>query len=652
MKPLILTLLCFFTIYHFANSQTDSLNIPTDTTTPADSIAVKDSIPIYNPLHQHTSQFLINSTQHHEITKHDICFLDYNGLNDIFSHFLPVFPLKLSSFGQNESFAMNGFHANDISVSFAGRPMNDPEYSSYNLNQFSQEFMEKAQVFTGSDAVILSGSPTYINLQEIRYNTATPFTRLFYTQAGFDYINADALFSQNFAPNTNFTFGFRHQTANSEFPNSFCENWNIRTMLRWNPSDLTSISLSENFTNQGNGTNGGSYNDNNKYDNILANTYYPQLTEKMFRHDLTLACSSILDKDSSSAVYASLFLTNAEWNFNISEDAKDSDDKSYIIDRSSLFTGANARYEFQPNDYLSLSAGGNLLYKDIEQSKINDALNSLDISAFVHSILHLSNATDLSAGLRFQYDKLFATIATGAKLTHALTANYSLALDASYFETAPSLVQNSFSSLEKEKNMLLTASLRYTSKLTQLQINAYARLSQSPITFQIDEQKKYPWGNYSNSDKLNAFGLNIIYNAYYNYSALFFDALGLRIKAQCNITGPESNQEYILPLFHGSAAAFCEIRRSKSILRLGLEAAATSQYSGMQYIPMLRTFNKFDSKISFMPSGFNIFATARLGNAYVRLTYENILSLNYYYVPVYPMHTGNLRLSVSWSFFD
>ncbi len=52
-----------------------------------------------------------------------------------------------------------------------------------------------------------------------------------------------------------------------------------------------------------------------------------------------------------------------------------------------------------------------------------------------------------------------------------------------------------------------------------------------------------------------------------------------------------------------------------------------------------------------MEGGITIFATLKLGEAYLRISYNNILS-HIYYVPYYPVYNGNFRLQVAWAFFD
>ena len=66
------------------------------------------------------------------------------------------------------------------------------------------------------------------------------------------------------------------------------------------------------------------------------------------------------------------------------------------------------------------------------------------------------------------------------------------------------------------------------------------------------------------------------------------------------------------------------------------------------------THSNIESRITegITNNGIDIFANARLGNATVKLTFQNLLNSEYFQVPLYPNLGRNLRFSVFWSFFD
>jgi uncharacterized membrane protein YwaF len=51
-------------------------------------------------------------------------------------------------------------------------------------------------------------------------------------------------------------------------------------------------------------------------------------------------------------------------------------------------------------------------------------------------------------------------------------------------------------------------------------------------------------------------------------------------------------------------------------------------------------------------TGLTLYTFMRLGNAVVKLDFENVLNAGYYYISFYPERGQILKLSVAWSFFD
>jgi hypothetical protein len=76
-----------------------------------------------------------------------------------------------------------------------------------------------------------------------------------------------------------------------------------------------------------------------------------------------------------------------------------------------------------------------------------------------------------------------------------------------------------------------------------------------------------------------------------------------------------------------------------------------SNYKGERFLPLNRLFVPVDSEPRTMQSGFSIFAATKLGDAYLRISMNNIFS-KLYYVPYYPVYGQNFRIQVAWAFFD
>jgi hypothetical protein len=88
-------------------------------------------------------------------------------------------------------------------------------------------------------------------------------------------------------------------------------------------------------------------------------------------------------------------------------------------------------------------------------------------------------------------------------------------------------------------------------------------------------------------------------------------------------------------------------------LDIGLEFELLSQFKGLYIVPFFgypAEYNK--ERTSWQTNGLNLFASAKLGNAYLNLSVRNILSTNFYYLPIYPEYDRSIRITVFWSFND
>ncbi|MBI5324654.1 MAG: hypothetical protein HZB41_05185 [Ignavibacteriae bacterium] len=576
----------------------------------------KDTIPPNFPLISHGRTFVLKNDCYRTIRKEDIQIHIYNSLFDILKYNLPSYSLSLDGIGTYRHLALFGSSPADVSFQFNNRPYKDLEFGSLNIEQLSPEFMEQAEILVGSDAVILSdnSSGASINLQEIRYNSKKPYTRLWYSQGGYDLISADGIYSQNFVKNWNFTFGFRTMTSSGRYTNSWLQDWNVRTLLRWNPSDYTSISFVENFTNHGYGTNGGvdAYNSSDIYDNVSARVKFENLNERVFRHDLTLTYTSLLDRDSSSTLSGAIYFSNSDWdNYRSKELYVNSIDTVNTINHISQYMGATAKYEQDFFQTFQLRVGGDVEYDILPKTLYFDELKDLSFSAFAHGLFTPIENIKLSGGLRFTTYAGKTALAFGAKSVLSFSKELELIGDLSFSDRFPTPVEGL--NLSNEKHFFGLAELRHKTQPINISVGAFYRNIDNPIltkTEIIDSHKVYQ--SY-NTDKRNVFGL------YANLDFFIFGSIGISIWGQSYLSNTNDTNDYRFPNFIAGIRTYYEIIAGKSLLRLGTSFGFMGEMKGEQY---------------------------------TKATYENILSQGYYYVPYYPQLDANFRLSVAWPFLD
>ncbi|MCX6147886.1 MAG: TonB-dependent receptor, partial [Candidatus Kapabacteria bacterium] len=218
----------------------------------------KDTI-LYKLDKQFGLVYLLDNTFVQTINKNYGLEINYAQMSDLLSNEINYYPMFQGSFGLYDTFQAFGGGHRDNSYKFNGRNILSPDSRIFNINEYSTEAFENIQILKGSEASIIGGASggLFLNFQEIQYNSKTPFTKLWYTDAGKDFLTSDGIFSQNIMANTNFTFGFRKMSTTGEFTNQWMESWNVRNSIRYSFNEYSNMSFSYNLSNLGNGTNGG-----------------------------------------------------------------------------------------------------------------------------------------------------------------------------------------------------------------------------------------------------------------------------------------------------------------------------------------------------------------------------------------------------------
>jgi hypothetical protein len=643
LKIIFLFLISFETF--FAQDSKDTSKIVKE-------IRIPDSL-LSVPLKTHGKLFQGDYLPFRKINKWDIQLLNNIGMSDIIAANTPFYNMNLGAYSTYNSFSAFGSSSKSISFGYNGRNISDMDIGSLNPEQFSSEFFENIEIFVGSDAVIFgdNAASVFINFQEIRYNTEKPFTRLWFGNAGYSYLGADGIYSQNISPNVNFTFGFRSYNSLGGFENSWGNNWNGRIILRWNPDNQSSISFTENFSDIGSGTNGGidTQNSENIFDRLSAVPKFPGLNERTFRHDLTLSATRKFDTSGQNSIALNLYMSNVVWDRSsgdsISFELLDTNYSVYNYKYS--YFGADGRYEFSPVDAFSLKIGGVAELDFLDKSFYSSDFNGLSSAVYGQTIVKLSDILKISGGARIFSKFGNYGLAYGVKQISYFTDRLNLMLDLSYSDRLPYPVEGL--NLNGEQHLALLGELRYDFKdSTRLIIGGYIRSIFSPILGRVVE-------NYTNGNYLNYYNGEGIYRAgaYIEYSKRFLNDFTVIAKGLFQIGLDESGSaKNDFPLFNANFRVFYTYNVGRSNLRLGLESGFLTDFKGDNFYPVHRTFYQGNYNSDFMITGINGFAEIKLGNSFVKISYQNLLNSNYYYVAVNPMFNRNFRLTANWAFAE
>ncbi|GAB1370286.1 hypothetical protein MASR1M45_03460 [Candidatus Kapaibacterium sp.] len=604
------------------------------------------------PLLTHGKLFQ-NYKPYRTINKWDLQLKNYINTNDIINFFSPFYNLHLGAYSTFNSFNAFGGGVKSNSFAFNGRNLYDQDIGSYNPEQFSPEFFENMEIYTGSDAVVFADNSSgfLINFQEIRYNTGTPFTRIWFGNSGYGYLGADGVFSQNIRPNVNFTFGFRSYNSVGNFENGWGNNWNARLMLRWNPDNLTSISLSESYSNTGSGTSGGIdiANSDDYTDRLSAIPVFEGLNERNFRNDLTLSATRKFDTAGINSLSISLYMSSVSWDRSSGSLIifDDSDTTGRIYNYSNSYYGAEGRYELDPSDYFSLRIGAYSEVNSFDKTIISSDFNGISSAVFGHAKINFGESFSVSGGSRIfsKFGKF--GLSYGAKQRTIISKSFDWMLDFSYSDRLPYPVEGL--NLNSEQHLLVLSEFNYTdSSMFKLTAGGFFRTVFSPIQAElIDNYKSGSFLSYQNGENVIRTG------AYAEVFSNILHDVSIHAKALIQYSIDESgNNLDDYPLLNLNLRAFYTYEPGKSKLMIGLESGILTGFKGSNFYPLHRTFypGTYDSQL--MNTGLNVFAEIKLGNSFVKLTYFNILDNFYFYTAVNPMFGRNFRLSANWAFLE
>lgn len=610
------------------------------------------SIDFIIPMYEHSSVFLLGQSNNEVIKKGTFSDINYSSYKEIFEKKLPVNILSQGSFDYYSSFISMGALPTSNSYQFNNRTSNYLDFPSYNLSTISPEFAEKLEFMIGSDAIIFgdNSNGSLINVQEIRYNTAKPYTRLWFNQGGYEYLAADGVFSQNFAPNWNFTFGFRNSNNDGQFNDTWTNLWSVRGILRYNPNNYSSVSLVHNYTNYGIGTGGGVNYDSvsDIYENITAYSFYPGLNEREFRHDLTLTYTNKFDSLSIQAIQFSTYLSRSQWdryqgnNFRFNS----TDTNSNIFSYTNILYGFNFSYEleFLKNNYIKI--GSELNYFSFDSTYLYNTYNNLQTALFGHVRLNFADNIYMSGGARLIHKFNKIALSLGGKLNYKISEYVKFFADASYSERIPEITEG-FSLLNEKNLLFLIGNKTHIDNTTDFEITAFYRIQKDPIVLISDQSNYTPQGiTFVNKEKYLAYGANI------KFQSNILNIFNYQIIANLNISDISYTDTKILPILSSILNIYYEYDLGKSILRIGAETKYASSFNGLRFIPYYKAYSISDYNQQAGINYINPYAYIKLGDATIRLMFENILDNKYYNIAISPGNGRNFRLSFSWTFLE
>ena len=564
-----------------------------------------------------------------------------------------LFLTELGEAGKPNQLIAFGADWRGVTVLLDGRPLNDPITGVFNLYDIPLEFIEQVEVLTGSSGFLFgqSGTQTTLNFVTRQFNSLRPVTKIRYIQSQAETILTDGLFTQNVARSLNLMVGFQRHVSDGRFTNSALDAWNLRTRLRYNVSDRLNISLTDFYTKTVNGFNGGVdlVNSTTIYDNISAVVKNSKASEKVARRDVTLSMIGNLFKDSTSSTQLSLYYSTVEREY--------LDPAINLADlQSSSFFGTRFTQTI-------VSAVGNALVgfdHQLQKSKSNSIGDrSFSVTAVFGKIaIQLGSLLAPSFFSRYEVNRTEPSLGYGSDVTLSFGQSLQVFTGFNQFVSFPTFME----AYSSDTSIIRSAGLNNTS---QSYVEAGVRLKLDP-SFAVSLT------GFRRSIKDASGALPILTSGSSYPKVMFTGPFDVHIQGLAGSAllrfwkfegyGTLTFNDYrqadtlktIIPKLVLSGELSYRDRFFENALdaKFGFRSRFVSRHRGMEFIPHLHMYAE---NLGVQPgqfTTFDVFAILHIGDAYVSMTYENLLNSNYFISPVYPMPGRNFRFGVDWVFVD
>jgi len=561
---------------------------------------------------------------------------------------------EAGKWGQLNAFGTDG---RGMGILLDGRPMNDPVTGTYNLSDIPLEFIDHAEVLSGTASY---GDGTLMNFVTRSYNSYRALTKLRFVQDPKGTLLTDGLFAQNVARGINLMVGFTRQASDGYYPqkpNSYTTSpsldaWSIRARLRYNFSDRFNVTLTDFYTKAGNGLTGGvdRANSVNIFDIASAKVLNNVQHDNRSRSDVTLSAIARLFSDSSSTTQTSFYYSTLEreyWN-SLNSNIDDSTKASFWGIR------IQQHLAFSP---VRLTVGGNWERRQSDSTRTLPSHIESENSLFAHAEVRLLDMFIPSISLRstsFEGQRSFnSSLAVKSVLTDWLT----LFVDASRFDRYPTILERYWSDtivvrtgeIAKEQHTFIEGgfTVQAGSNL-QLNLTGFRRTVKNAIMFQPAATRYGSSAlNISNISEVRSSGLygRII------FSWQHFELFGVMTLTR---TVQFDTAKTFIPdvILSGEVSYRNTFFKEKLDAKFGLRSRFLNRQQGMQFDPQTLSYSQYYTDVIGRSTTFDLFTVLKIGDAHISLSWNNILNAEYMLAPLYPLPGRNIRVGVNWVFTD
>lgn len=537
-----------------------------------------------------------------------------------------------------------------MAVLLDGRPMNDPVTGTYNLNDIPVEYIERIEVLTEAEALVVSGNATTsaVNVVTQQYSTSRPISKIRFMQGPFEHTLTDALFTQNVAPGTNLMIGIERHVSDGRFENAALDFWNIRARMRYNASPRLNIALSEFYTSSVMGANGGVWYDSTRsiFEEGLATVRYPGALEDRSRHDLTATAIAKPFDDSLALSHWSIYHSWSERTFRnpVSPDHETEGTFSWQT------SGTVFRQHFRWSS-ISVIAGAQLEHRKLLLSQLLGRRNETAAALFGSGAVSLWDNSRVSVSFRQEQVERVQFFSYGTDLVWTMVE--SLQLGASYARKArfPNFMEAHWDVVVNfqqpyEIHNELKAGLRFRSSSFTAEATLFHRRIQDAMVFRDLPYGRTIAASLETIPELHAYGATLSSTLrWWNIEARGWVSWTERSP----LTAPEVAPSW---LAWGEISYHDKLFNEKLEMNAGITARYVGKSDASVYIPSRATFSHYRGARLGQFSTFDLFGVFKIGDAYIDVRYENVPDIRAMTTFAYPLMGRNLKFGVNWRFID
>jgi outer membrane cobalamin receptor len=473
-------------------------------------------------------------------------------------------------------------------------------------------------------------------------------------QGPFNYSLTDGLFTQNVARSTNLMLGFQRNVTDGRFTNSAYDSWQLRSRLRYNYSDRLNIALSDFYSTAKNGMNGG-------LDQSGGSSFADELTavvrsidayEKYSRHDLSLLGVGKLFSDSTTTTRFHAFYSD------ISREYSDPGENSLTRDitehHHSSIMGADLAHHLQGNLIYATFGVSYEQLRVIESPAVGDRTVSRS-GLFGTATMPLFDILRPTVSFREERNGDASALSLGIAVRLELLSSLLVFGDFSSNHRFLSLFERSWSdstvvrpvlpSTERHDNLEVGFEFSENGNL-RTSMSAFHWVVSDAIVFQPGQNSPVSV-SISSVPSVTIRGLTGTFAAQlwklellssWMYTDQWYGSQAKSLFPRWSATGELAYRNIVL--------------NGAMDLRVGGRWRFATQHLGVQFIPRPSVFVENPNNGPRGFSALDLFLVAQLGEAYLTLSWENLLNINYLLVQNYPMPGSGLKLGVNWSFID